>query len=110
VRLLATILFFPLLWLRGFVSTIFGFFGGLATVLLIAMAVAPWFLPQGDVDYYIQFIPIHHFYHGYFHYWPLVFAMLGVAFGSFMVRYCYNWFLLRLHLYRRGDMAPWRMA
>jgi hypothetical protein len=107
MRFLATLLFFPLLWIRGFVSFIFGLIGGLATIVLVALAVAGWFLSERSVEFYIQYLSIHH---RYLHYWPLVFLTLGVAFGSFMVRYCYDWFLVRLHLFRRGDMAPWRMA
>lgn len=107
MRVLATILFFPLLWLRGFVSFFFGVISTLATVALFALAIAAWFLPKNRLHLYLHYIPINH---GHLQYWWLVALAVGVAFGSFMARYFYDWVLLKLNWIRCGSMRPWRTA
>jgi H+/Cl- antiporter ClcA len=107
MRVLATILFFPLLWLRGFVSFFFGLISGVATVALFVLAIAAWFLPRNSLQLYLRYVPLHH---GHLQYWWLVALALGLAFGSFMARYFYDWVLLRLNWIRTGSMRPWRAA
>jgi hypothetical protein len=107
VRVLATILFFPLLWLRGFVSFFFSVIGGLATVALFALAIAAWFMPKSSLQLYLRYVPIHH---GHLQYWWLVALAVGVAFGSFMVRYFYDWALLKLNCIRSAGVSSWRPA
>lgn len=107
MRFLATLIFFPFLWLRGLVAFILGIVGGMATIALVALAVAAWFLPRNRVNLYIRHIPFHN---GHLSYWQLVAVALGLSFGCFMARYMYDWFLLRLHSFRHRDPSPWKTA
>lgn len=113
MRMLATLLFFPLLWLRGFVSFGFGLLGGIATLVLTGLAVGACFSSRYDIEYYAMYFTYQFGYRRlalHLHYWPMVLVALAVAFGSFLVRYFYDRMLFRLNWFRTGyPMSPLRM-
>lgn len=105
MKVLAWVLYFALLWLRGVVVLVLWLTGALATVTLFVLAIEGIVLPKNPVHLYLRESPHHH---AQSHYWALVIAAFCVAFGSFMLRYFYNWLLMRLNLVRlaAGTQRP----